>query len=426
MAPKKDKAQDLEPAGISLRERFEAHKKAVVGVAALVVVILVGVILYATFRAKAREERWTELMSTVLYNPYSAGPTLDRLEGRAGSDILPHILLQRAVRSTSAQTWDTALADLTRLQTEYRDSYLNSLPASERYSLGDELRRLVESESKWQSEHTYASPTADTKRVALVETSLGAFWIGFFPELAPEHVALFINGAKTGTYNGTSVTLVKAAHFEFGGDASRDDDPFNDGSAPLEQPVSPEGSRFKVRPERGMVSSCAIEGGESPTRLMVTVQEDREMDKRQTIFGRALTDRYPHMETLDAIAQATTYGTTTEQEYKDTAKYGPVADHPVAPIRIERVSIWSEGRIEDGHEWDTSAVVKPEPKAPPPGDKPADATPPGGDKPADAPADATPPGEKKPADEKPSDPPAEDTPPAGTAPKEPADNDPPK
>jgi hypothetical protein len=41
--------------------------------------------------------------------------------------------------------------------------------------------------------------------------------------------------------------------------------------------MSPEGSRFKVRPERGMVSSCAIEGGESPTRLMVTVLEDREM-----------------------------------------------------------------------------------------------------------------------------------------------------
>ncbi|MCU0725830.1 MAG: peptidylprolyl isomerase [Planctomycetes bacterium] len=393
------KLPEPEVTRISLWDRFEAHKKTIVGVVALCAVVLVGLILYFTFRTKAREERWTDLISTVLYSPYSSGPSLESLAKRGGSDILPHVLLQRAMGHTASKSWDLALEDLSRLQGDYRDHYLNTLPATERYSLVDELRRWVESEKAWLAAHTYVSPPVNSDRVALVETSAGAWWVGFFPELAPEHVDHFVHQAKAGAFNGTSVTSVKSTRFEFGGEASRDEDPFNDELAAPEQPLSPGAARFKIRPERGMVSFREIEGGESPTRVTVFVLEDQEMDKRQTIFGRVLTDRYPHNETLDAIGKAVTYGSSSEAEHKDTAKYGTVADHPVQPIRIARVSIWAQGKIEDGHQWDVSAIVKPEPPAKAPEDKPLE------EKPTTPPADEGTKGEEspdKPSEEAPS------------------------
>lgn len=402
MVDEKLKHEDAEQVSITLWDRIEHHKKAVVGIAAIVAVVAVGVILYATFRSRAREERWAEIIDTSLYNPFGAAPALENLEKHGGSDILPHVLFLKAKNAAASDSYDEALAQLKRLQDEHPDSYLNTLPASEKYSLVDEFRRWIELEKAWQQAHTYKSPTVNTDRVALVETSMGAFWVGFYPEMAPKHVEHFLAQAKAGTFNGTSITELKSTRFEFGGAFSRDDDPFNDTDPATDTPLAPEDARFTIRPERGTVSFAEVEGGASPTRLTVAILEDVELDKRQTIFGRVLTDRFPNLETLDAIAKVETYGSSADPAFKDSEKYGKVEDHPVKSVKIERVSIWAQDKLEDGHQWDTASVVKPAPKAPaePPADKPTD-------KPADQPAD-------KPVEEKPADSPPQT--PGGTEP----------
>ncbi len=362
MPPKTKLQAEAEAEGFDFRQWFLDHLKPIVLVAAVVVIAGVGLILFQSLKRKESAEYWTDLISTSLFaSPFGSDEVLERIEQNASGEVVAHALVQRAIRLTREKEFDVALDVLARLDTDFPESYLTKLPSPDiRFSVTGALRRWIEVERDWETRNGYKEPELNKDRVALVETSVGAFWIGFYPELAAEHVENFITLAKSGALNGTSVTSVTGSLFQFGGEASKDTDPFNDTPEIEDSTIEPGAGRFKARQERGCISTLAVDGGESANRFaVVTGERAFEIEKRQTVFGRVLNDIYPEWTTLDEIKNAITYAKSPSEEIKANPDYLKIADHPVEFIRILRVTVWSGDKIEDGHDFDVSAVTKP-------------------------------------------------------------------
>ena len=80
--------------------------------------------------------------------------------------------------------------------------------------------------------------------------------------------------------------------FEFGGEASKDADPFNDVPEAENSTIEPSAGRFKVHQDRGSISNIAVDGTESGDRFSIVIAERAfDLEKRQTVFGRVLKDR---------------------------------------------------------------------------------------------------------------------------------------
>jgi cyclophilin family peptidyl-prolyl cis-trans isomerase len=283
----------------------------------------------------------------------------------SSSDVQANALLSLAVKQYENEQYKDAVDTIDRLKKLYGDSYLASLPSTEtRYSLVETIRSRAQSELEWNQKTEFENPAPDTKITALVETTKGDFWMGFFPDYAPEHVKNFIARAKAGEFNGTQVYSISSNAVDMGGKATLDDDPKNDAEPEKSGLLEPEKGRFWLEQRRGRISSVAFPEGESPDRFTVVVGPtgDSSLNKQQTVFGEVLRDKGTGLEALDAIGASTTYGSSGKKEY-GADEYADLQDHPITPIRIERISIWENGKIAEGHTWDTSAVTPPEKKA---------------------------------------------------------------
>lgn len=344
---------------VALR-KLEEHRKTIVAVGTVAAITVVGLILFFTFRSKAEDERWTAFLNSPTNAP------LETLREQAGPDLQPHLLMNLAMRQANDRDFEGALEALRELEDEFGSSFLAALPSPDRrFSLVGQFRRYLEAEARWTKEQVMETPEADVSRIALVETTSGSFWMGFYPGLAPEHVESFLSHAREGTFNGMGVTTITRSLLRMGGEHSRDADRTNDDDPETGSKLAAEPGRFRIPQERGAISSVATDDGESPTRFSVVVARTgaREIEKRQTVFACVLTDRHPGMTALDEIMNAPTFGNSTDEEIRNNPDFAEFPDHPVKPVRIERISVWSNGRIEDGHTWDVSRVVEPKEKA---------------------------------------------------------------
>jgi hypothetical protein len=104
-----------------------------------------------------------------------------------------------------------------------------------------------------------------------------------------------------------------------------------------------------------MVSSVRTDEGESAEKVTIAFNWASDLNKRQTVFGKVLADRGAGMAHLDEIRNVETYATSKDPLHRDE-RFMDLPDHPVEPVRVLRISIWSDDKIEDGHSWDTSAV----------------------------------------------------------------------
>lgn len=343
-------------------QHLEAHRKLLIGAAVLLSVLVVAVIFYSSLSRQNVRDQWHELLAEA-QSPFPNPAALMDLAEKGDGPVKAFSLFVHAsdLAQDSPPRYDEALEDLDRLEDVGSDNILLSLPSPDRrYSLVEQVRRNLEANRDWAAEHGYEDVEPDTSTVALVETSKGAFWIGFYPEMAPKHVENFISRAKAGEFNGTKVFSIKTASFTFGGEATMDDDPFNDREPESVSLLEPEPGRYRIEQDRGSVSSFATDEGESPLRVTVAVGlgGDQSLDKRQTIFGMVLKNRYPELATLDAIRNEKTYE-SSDDPLHHAEKFLKISDSPVEPIEVLRVSIWKDGALAEGHRWDTSAVVEP-------------------------------------------------------------------
>jgi peptidyl-prolyl cis-trans isomerase B (cyclophilin B) len=132
---------------------------------------------------------------------------------------------------------------------------------------------------------------------AVIETNFGNMEIKFFPEVAPNHVASFIELAKKGFYDGTTFHRVIPGFMIQGGDPnSKNPDRSKHGMG---------GPGFTLKAEfndkkhkRGILSMARSQHPDSAgSQFFICVADASFLDKKYTVFGEVVSG----MEVADKI-----------------------------------------------------------------------------------------------------------------------------
>ncbi len=379
----------------SLADRFyHPYKKLIWAAGAILVAAIVGILGWREYRKAREDEMWTRYTeATKDFSPISTGDSdkvaaakvvegLRRLvaDFPTGS-IAPVAMLTICQAQVQLGQYDEALQTLQDLRTRFPDFAINALPAETDASGGtrsvaDRMESVIKRERDWAKERNYVHHWPTDDRLALVETNVGSFWLGFYSKKdeAPRHVEEFVKRAKSGFYNGTQVfSDVQAQdgspmYFEAGSKASGLPehggvlDPAEQDRDDPTDTIEPEDTRTLLRHQYRMVTAGVTDSGESASRFVVVTKREgmQKFDGQRTPFA-AVMDRDKSLDTIDRIGRHTTYATSTET--KDSPGVYRMRDHPYPAIYIRRVTIWTNEKLEDGHTWDTSRTQtdKPEP-----------------------------------------------------------------
>lgn len=399
----------------TLLDRFYyPYQKQIWAVAAVIAVTIVSILALREVRTRRLNEQWDRYEAAVATGRGASPADVDAQ--RRGADeritllqrlvtdfpsdpVTPYALTAIAAAHVDAGRFEDALRVLEDVRSRFKDFALNTMsadagPGGKERSLSERLEVTIREEKKWADETAYVHPKPTSKWLALVETTAGSFWMGFYDELAPTHSANFLALAKSGYFNGTQIYQTRTGGspdapqpmlFEAGSAASRYDagpESRDPGVHDRDEPsatIEPGESRDRIRHLRGIVSAVTMPSGESAHRFMVICAPNgrRSFDGQNTPFAEVL-DREGSLETIDRICRSATYG--TDPRTKDHPETFRMRDHPYPPIWIRRVSIWKDERLEPGHTWDASRAGKPEPE---PWEETLPAPPlPGGDAPA--------------------------------------------
>ena len=138
---------------------------------------------------------------------------------------------------------------------------------------------------------------------AVIETSMGAMTVEFFPEKAPEHVRNFLRLAQAGVYDGMGVHRVAKGFVIQTGYLPSRSQPLSESQQRLVRNLQPE---FNDTPHvRGTVSMAR---GDNPasadTSFFVVLGPSPALDGKYTAFGRVVEG----MPVLDAIEQVPVNG----------------------------------------------------------------------------------------------------------------------
>ncbi len=364
---------------------YHPYKKQIWGIGAAVTLAVVGYLAFREIRTGRLDDQWTRYNDSLQVDevafpgqadPDKARQQLDGLQ-RLIRDyprdaVTPFALMGVANAYGALGQYDDAIQTLDELQSKFPEFVTNTQSAtpSDTTSLTQLLRKKLESEREWTRETTYVHPTPSQSRIACIDTTEGSIWIGFYDELAPEHVRGFIERAKRGDYNRTQVYEVRAANngadpqlIRLGSLASKTErNPALHDREELNDTIEAEDARYLVHNWRGVVASVETGTGESATNFqIVTAPVSMERyDGVVTPFAMVL-DREGSMATLDKLGRAPTYGTSPETQNEQGVLR--MRDHPYPPIYIRRVTIFKDEKAEDGHAFDTtrSGTDEPEP-----------------------------------------------------------------
>lgn len=376
---------------------YYPYKKQILIGGALAAVAIVSVLAVREVRHRRIEDQWTRRAAAIEAGmATSADPEAQRQAAGRQIDLLqallrdypddpvtPWALTALFQAQVQAERWDDALATLETLRTAHKDAVLvtESADASETGSprtLADRAEATIRSQKQWAAASKYEHPAPSTQRRAYIETTAGNFWIGFYEEQAPQHVANFLADAKSGYFNATQVYHVRTGGstpeeatpllFEAGSAASKFGSPDwapNPAQHDRDEPTATqetEDARYSVRHLKGIVSSVEMPSGESAHRFMVIAAENgiSRYDGQNTPFA-AVLDTEDSFGAVNRICRTPTYG--TDPSTKDDPEATGMRDHPYPPVWIRRVSIWTpDNKLDEGHTWDTSRAGKGEPE----------------------------------------------------------------
>ena len=131
----------------------------------------------------------------------------------------------------------------------------------------------------------------------MIETKFGNMEVGFFPEVAPNHVSKFIELAKKGFYDGTIFHRVIPGFMIQGGDPnSKNPDRSKHGTGGPGYTVKAE---FNDKPhKRGTLSMARAQSPDSAgCQFFICVADSASLNKQYTVFGEVVSG----MEVADKI-----------------------------------------------------------------------------------------------------------------------------
>ena len=373
---------------------YEPHKRMIWTGIALFAAVVVGYLATRSYRDRQLDEMWNryeegkrafsfELLAAP--DPVAARKQIDLLTGLTqdypDASVTPWALVLVVKAHFALGEYEQAQQTLEKIRTRFKDFPLNNLSfqadASEPAKpFSQVIEDAIRREKDWSGKHAYVHHWPSEERMALVETTAGSFWIGFYSAdgEAPKHVQGFIEHAKRGDYNGRQVYRAlqsvegKPERFECGSAASGLEDhggvrdpAAHDRDDPTDA-IESEETRTTIHHEYRVVSAAKMEsGGESASRFVVVAKRNglAKLNGETTPFA-AVMDREKSLETIDKIGSAPTYATNPDT--KDLSGTFRMRDHPYPAIYIRRVSIWSNEKMEDGHAWDTARVASNQPE----------------------------------------------------------------
>jgi len=140
--------------------------------------------------------------------------------------------------------------------------------------------------------------SAQSKEIAVIETSMGVIEIEFLNEKAPGHVKNFKSLAKKGFYNGTTFHRVIPGFMIQGGDPnSKQEDRTTHGTGGPGYSIKAEFN--DTRHKRGIVSMARSSDPDSAgSQFFIVVKDSLFLDFKYTAFGRVIKG----MDVADKIA----------------------------------------------------------------------------------------------------------------------------
>jgi peptidyl-prolyl cis-trans isomerase B (cyclophilin B) len=132
----------------------------------------------------------------------------------------------------------------------------------------------------------------------ILETSLGKIELGFFPEVAPEHVRNFLRLSQAGFYDHTAWHRVVRGFVIQGGDLGTRNPPLQAADMMAVRKLQPEFSRLKHK--EGILSMAR---GDTPnsaeTSFFICLAPQPKLDNKYTIFGEVVSG----LDTVKKIAE---------------------------------------------------------------------------------------------------------------------------
>ena len=374
----------------TLLDRFYyPYQKQIWAVGIALAITIVAVLAMREYEQRRTDDQWTRYYAALQAGDTTTGGPEEDVRRRVAdariallkrlvtdypdAPVTPYALHAIVNTNVAAGRYDDALVVLRDLRSRFKNYPLNTESADagssgQARSLADRAEAQINDERDWVAKTTYVHPKPSTGAMALVETTAGSFWMGFYDEQAPEHVANFKKLAKSGYFNGTQIYHVRMGGtpelptpmlFEGGSAASSykaPDGVRDPGLHERDEPdavIEPEDSRFLVRHMRGVVSAVTLASGESARRFMVVAAEKglSRYDGQNTPFAMVV-DREGSFASVDRICRTPTYG--SDESLRSDPEVFRMRDHPYPPVWIRRVTIWKDEKLEDGHEWDTA------------------------------------------------------------------------
>jgi cyclophilin family peptidyl-prolyl cis-trans isomerase len=372
---------------------YEPHKRKIWAGIALFSGAVIAYLGMHTYRDRQVDEMWNRyeeakqalaLSPVDQPDPTAAHRQIELLTGLTkdypNESVTPFALLQLVRAHFALGEYEQAQQVLEKLRSQFKDFPINHLSVQPDASgaakpIAQVIEDAIRREKEWSGRHAYVHHWPSDERLALVETTAGSFWLGFYSEAeeAPKHAEAFIARAKRGDYNGRQVYMVlqsvdgKGERFECGSVASGLEDrggvrdpAAHDRDEPTDT-IEAEESRTSIHHEYRVVSAVKMDSGESASRFLVVTKRNgiTKLNGETTPFA-AVMDREKSLETIDKIGTASTYA--THPDTKSASGTFRMRDHPYPPIYIRRVSIWSKEKIETGHAWDTARVATDQPE----------------------------------------------------------------
>jgi cyclophilin family peptidyl-prolyl cis-trans isomerase len=234
--------------------------------------------------------------------PAKIAQTEEFMVRAGGTPLEPFAMYYLASFLFEAGRIDEALALFETVKSQFPEHPLVRFPVADQKSIVDQAIEDCSSEKSFRTRYPRAAsvtPVLDEKLTATLHFSTGDVKIGFYSNVAPNHIANFLKRAEAGDYAGTKVGQVIAEMLVNLGD------PTTKGAGPNQPPI-PNREAGAQHHEFSNLSHVrgAVAMSRGPTEsglesFQIILKDQPHYDFQQTIFGRVIEG----LEVVDAISR---------------------------------------------------------------------------------------------------------------------------